>query len=70
MVQVYEQRAPLSLKLVKRAVRRGMEWILDRRSISRRRSCRLIYGTQDKQEGISAFLEKRTANSRAAERHR
>jgi enoyl-CoA hydratase/carnithine racemase len=61
MVQVYEQRAPLSLKLVKRAVRRGMQMDFASSIDFETSIVSLIYGTQDKQEGISAFLEKRTA---------
>ncbi len=61
MVKVYEQRAPLSLALVKRAVHRGMQMDLASAIEFETYLVTTIYGTEDKQEGISAFLEKRTA---------
>jgi len=61
MVKVYEQRAPLSLALVKRAVHRGMQMDLASAIELETFLVTTIYGTEDKQEGISAFLEKRTA---------
>jgi enoyl-CoA hydratase/carnithine racemase len=61
MVSVYEQRAPLSLALVKRAVHRGMQMDLASAIEMETFLVTTIYGTRDKQEGISAFLEKRTA---------
>ncbi len=59
IVQVYEQRAPLSLKLVKRAVHSGVKMDLASAIEFETSLVTLIYGTQDKQEGVSAFLEKR-----------
>ena len=59
LVRVYEQRAPLSLALVKRAVRRGMQMDLASGIEFETFLVTTIYGTEDKREGISAFLEKR-----------
>lgn len=61
MVKVYEERAPLSLALVKRAVHRGMQMDLASAIDFETFLVTTIYGTEDKREGISAFLEKRTA---------
>lgn len=61
IVKVYQQRAPLSLALVKRAVHRGMQMDLDSAIDLETFLVTTIYGTEDKLEGISAFLEKRTA---------
>ena len=61
LVGVYAQRAPLSLALVKRAVRVGMQMDLASGIEFETFLVTTIYGTEDKQEGISAFLEKRTA---------
>jgi enoyl-CoA hydratase/carnithine racemase len=61
LVNVYAQRAPLSLALVKRAVHRGMQMDLASGIELETFLVTTIYGTEDKQEGISAFLEKRTA---------
>ena len=61
LVNVYAQRAPLSLALVKRAVHRGMQMDLASAIELETFIVTTIYGTEDKQEGISAFLEKRTA---------
>ena len=61
LVGVYAQRAPLSLALVKRVVRVGMQMDLASSIEFETFLVTTIYGTEDKQEGISAFLEKRTA---------
>jgi enoyl-CoA hydratase/carnithine racemase len=59
MGEVYAQRAPLSLAFVKRAVHRGMQMDLASAIEFETFLVTTIYGTRDKQEGISAFLEKR-----------
>jgi len=61
MVKVYEKRAPLSLKLLKRAVYGGMQ--MDPASAIEYESfiVTTIYQTKDRIEGINAFLEKREA---------
>ncbi len=61
LVNIYAQRAPLSLALVKRAVHRGMQMDLASAIELETFLVTTIYGTEDKQEGISAFLEKRPA---------
>src|SRR5262245_16189776 len=61
MVEVYERRAPLSLAFVKRAVHRGMQMDLASGLEFETFLVSAIYSTQDKQEGIAAFLEKRDA---------
>ena len=62
MVAVYEKRAPLSLAFIKRAVHRGMQMDLTSALDFETLLVTTIYGTADKQEGISAFLQKREAN--------
>jgi enoyl-CoA hydratase/carnithine racemase len=62
MAAVYEKRAPLSHALIKRAVRQGMQMDLDSAVEFETFVVTTIYGTEDKQEGISAFLEKREAS--------
>ncbi len=59
MAAIYEKRAPLSLAFVKRAVHRGMQMDLASGLELETYLVSAIYGTEDKQEGISAFLEKR-----------
>jgi enoyl-CoA hydratase/carnithine racemase len=59
MAAVHAERAPLSLAFAKRAVRRGMEMDLASGLELETYMVTSIYGTADKQEGISAFLEKR-----------
>ena len=61
MVKVYEKRAPLSLAYAKRAVRAGIQMDLASGVEFERFLVTAIYGTQDKNEGIGAFLEKREA---------
>jgi enoyl-CoA hydratase/carnithine racemase len=62
MAAVYEKRAPLSHALIKRAVRQGMQLDLASGVEFETFVVTTIYGTEDKQEGISAFLEKREAS--------
>jgi enoyl-CoA hydratase/carnithine racemase len=59
MVAIYAERAPLSLALMKRAARRGLQMDLASGLDLETFIVTCIYGTDDKREGISAFLEKR-----------
>ena len=61
MVKVYEKRAPLSLKLLKRAVYGGMQMDLASAIEYESFIVTTIYQTKDRLEGINAFLEKREA---------
>lgn len=61
MVRVYEKRAPLSVAYVKRAVRAGIQMDLASAIEFERFLVTAIYNTDDKNEGIGAFLEKREA---------
>ncbi len=62
MVAAYQKRAPLSLAFIKRAVHRGIQMDLTSALDFETFLVTTIYGTEDKQEGISAFLQKREAN--------
>jgi enoyl-CoA hydratase/carnithine racemase len=66
LAQTYQARGPLSLAFAKQAVHRGMEMDLASGIELETLLVTAIYGTQDKQEGISAFLEKRTPIFRGA----
>lgn len=57
----YATRAPLALAFVKRAVHRGMQLDLTSAIEFETMLVTTVYGTKDKAEGISAFLEKRPA---------
>lgn len=59
LADVYAQRAPVSLALIKRAVHQGMRTDLATGLELEGALDALAYATADKQEGISAFLEKR-----------
>jgi enoyl-CoA hydratase/carnithine racemase len=59
IADVYAERAPLSLAFAKQAVRRGIQLDMNAAIELETALVTSIYGTQDKQEGISAFLEKR-----------
>lgn len=59
IADVYAERAPLSLSLIKQAVRQGIDGELQAGLALEIDLVTEIYGTRDKQEGISAFLEKR-----------
>jgi enoyl-CoA hydratase/carnithine racemase len=62
MIQVYDQRGPLSLTLAKRAVRQGMQMDLRSAIDFENFIVTTVYSTEDKHEGIAAFLEKRQAH--------
>jgi len=59
MVRLYQERAPMSLGFAKRAVRGGMQMDLVSGLAYETMLAATIYGTADRREGISAFLEKR-----------
>lgn len=59
--KVYAQRAPLSLALIKRAARQGLQMDLASGLEFESFLVTTIYGSDDKNEGIAAFLEKRDA---------
>jgi enoyl-CoA hydratase/carnithine racemase len=61
MAELYATRAPLSLAYVKRVVHRGMQMDLASAIEFETFLVTTVYGTKDKQEGITAFLEKRPA---------
>lgn len=61
MIEVYEKRAPLSLAFAKRAVRAGMQMDLSSAIEFERLLVVAVYGTEDRKEGIAAFLQKREA---------
>ncbi|MBV9859567.1 MAG: enoyl-CoA hydratase/isomerase family protein [Alphaproteobacteria bacterium] len=61
LAAIYAERAPLSLAFAKRAVHRGMQTDLASGIELETFLVTTIYGTDDKREGISAFLEKRKA---------
>lgn len=59
MVAVYETRAPLSLAFVKRAVHRGLQMDLASGLEFETFLTTATYGSEDRKEGIGAFLDKR-----------
>ena len=61
MVAVYEGRGPISLAFAKRAVQKGLQMDLASAVAYEYSLVTGIYGTDDKREGVSAFLEKRAA---------
>lgn len=62
LVKVYEKRGPLSLAYAKRAVRAGMQMDQTAAIEFERFLVTAIYNTEDKNEGIGAFLQKREAS--------
>ena len=59
IAQIYNERAPLSLSFTKQAVYRGLEMELEAGLDLEKRLVSKIYATEDKQEGMTAFLQKR-----------
>lgn len=66
MAGTYAERAPLSLALLKRAVHRGLQMDIESGLELETFLVASIYTTDDKQEGISAFLEKRKPQFRGS----
>ena len=61
LIAVFEKRGPISLAFAKRAVHTGMQMDLRSGIAFEYSLVTTIYGTEDKREGVSAFLEKRDA---------
>lgn len=61
MIKGYEHRAPLSHAFIKRAVYRGLQMDLASALEFEAFLVTTIYASEDRKEGISAFLEKRQA---------
>lgn len=61
MIAVFEKRGPISLAFAKRAVHTGLQMDLRSGIAFEYSLVSAIYGTDDKREGVSAFLEKREA---------
>lgn len=51
---------PLSVRFVKESVKMADNAPLDQALLFERRSCQFLFGTEDKAEGMNAFIEKRT----------
>jgi enoyl-CoA hydratase/carnithine racemase len=60
----YQNRAPLSHAFIKRAVRQGVQMDLASALELEIFAATSVYGTEDRREGITAFLEKREAHFR------
>lgn len=59
MARELSERPPLSLAMIKRAVNVGLEVDLDSGLDVENQGSRFLGGTEDRQEGIRAFVEKR-----------
>ena len=66
MAGTYAERAPLSLALLKRAVHHGLQMDIESGLELETFLVASIYTTDDKEEGISAFLEKRKPQFRGS----
>lgn len=59
LAETFSQRAPMSLSLIKRAVRVGMQADLATGLELEHALVQVAYSTDDRREGVAAFLEKR-----------
>jgi enoyl-CoA hydratase len=64
LAQKIASRPPLSVKLTKQAVLKAFELPLSEAVDYERKLFYLLFATEDAQEGISAFIEKRTPTFR------
>ncbi len=60
LAQKIASKAPLALQLAKEAVQRAEEMTQDQALDMERKNFYLLFASEDKDEGVSAFLEKRT----------
>jgi enoyl-CoA hydratase/carnithine racemase len=60
-IEVYAQRAPLSIGYAKMAVNKGLQMSLEYALTYERQLTTTLFTTDDKREGMAAFLEKRAA---------
>ena len=61
-LEAYARRAPLSIAYAKAAVNRGLQMPLDAALAYERQLTTTLFTTEDRREGQSAFLEKRSPN--------
>jgi enoyl-CoA hydratase len=61
-LEAYARRAPLSIAYAKAAVNRGLQMPLESALAYERQLTTTLFTTEDRKEGQSAFLEKRTPN--------
>jgi enoyl-CoA hydratase len=59
LAETFSQRAPMSLAFIKRAARDGMQADLSTGLELEHALVALAYSTDDRREGVAAFLEKR-----------
>lgn len=60
LARIVASKAPLATRLTKESILKTFEMPLEQGLAWERRSYLLLFGSEDKEEGISAFLEKRT----------
>ena len=64
-IETYAKRAPLSLGYAKMAVNKGLQMDLESALLFEQQITTTLFTTDDRKEGMAAFLEKRSANFRA-----
>ncbi len=60
--ELIKTKSPLVIKKCKEVIRIGSDSTLENGLLAEREAFKWIFGTQDKKEGLKAFLEKRKAN--------
>jgi enoyl-CoA hydratase len=60
LAEVVASKAPLAARQIKETVLKAFELPLEQGLAAERRSYLLLFGSEDKEEGVSAFLEKRS----------
>jgi enoyl-CoA hydratase len=60
LAEVVAAKAPLAARMIKETVNKAFELPLAQGLAVERRNYLLLFGSEDKEEGISAFLDKRT----------
>ncbi|MFN8309068.1 MAG: enoyl-CoA hydratase-related protein [Chitinophagales bacterium] len=62
IAKVIAQKSPVAVKLAKEAVNKAFESSLDEGLFFERKNFYLTFASEDQKEGMTAFIEKRTAN--------
>jgi enoyl-CoA hydratase len=60
LAETVASKAPLASRMIKETVNKAFEMPLEQGLAAERRNYLLLFGSEDKEEGVSAFVDKRT----------
>ena len=60
LAETVASKAPLAARMIKETIGKAFELPLEQGLAAERRNYLLLFGSEDKEEGVSAFLDKRS----------